>query len=338
MLSDINFLLIVVIVIALIFDYVNGMHDAANAIATSISTRAINPKNAVIMAGVLNFVGAFISEGVAETMTKKLVSPAMVNDQKIILAALLGALVWNLITWYLGLPSSSSHALVGGLVGAGLYNAGVDGVLWGGVAKKVLIPGLISPVLGFIGGFMVMVAFMWMFRKSIPSRINKRFRKMQWFSCGYLALTHGMNDAQKIMGIITLALITSGHHAQSDGVPAWVKFACASMIALGTAAGGWRIIKTLGGKMVKLQPVQGFAAEITSALILSGTAVFGMPVSTTHVISSSIMGVGASKRFSAVRWGVAQNILVAWVLTLPAAAGVGALSLMIINGMSAAFG
>lgn len=327
---ELNVLLIVVIAIALIFDYVNGMHDAANAIATSISTRAINPRNAVIMAGVLNFVGAFVSEGVAKTMGRGLVAPEMVKDQRIILAALIGALVWNLITWYLGLPSSSSHALVGGLVGAGLYNAGSAGVLWDGVVKKVVVPGLISPLIGFTGGFLVMVGFMWLFRRSIPSVINKRFRKLQWFSCGYLALTHGMNDAQKAMGIITLALVTGGVQDTFD-VPVWVKIACASMIALGTSAGGWRIIKTLGGKMVKLQPVQGFAAEITSAGVLSSTALFGMPVSTTHVISSSIMGVGASKRFSAVRWGVAQNILVAWVLTLPAAAAVGALSLATIN-------
>lgn len=334
---DISILLIVVIAIALIFDYVNGMHDAANAIATSISTRAINPRNAVIMAGLLNFVGAFISEGVAKTMGKGLVAPEMVKDQRIILAALIGALVWNLITWYFGLPSSSSHALVGGLVGAGLYNAGTDGVLWNGVVKKVIIPGLISPVFGFVVGFLVMVGFMWAFRKSIPSKINRRFRKMQWFSCGYLALTHGMNDAQKAMGIITLALVTAGQQDNFD-VPVWVKLSCATMIALGTSAGGWRIIKTLGSKMVKLQPVQGFAAEITSAGVLSSTALLGMPVSTTHVISSSIMGVGASKRFSAVRWGIAQNILIAWVLTLPAAASVGALSLMIINFVTNNFG
>ena len=327
---DLSILLIIVIAIALIFDYVNGMHDAANAIATSISTRAINPRNAVIMAGLLNFVGAFVSEGVAKTMGKGLVAPEMVKDQRIILAALIGALCWNLITWYFGLPSSSSHALVGGLVGAGLWNAGRDGVLWQGVIKKVVLPGLISPVIGFTMGFMMMVAFMWIFRKSVPSKLNKRFRKMQWFSCGYLALTHGMNDAQKAMGIITLALVTGGVQENFD-VPVWVKLSCATMIALGTSAGGWRIIKTLGGKMVKLQPVQGFAAEITSAGVLSSTALFGMPVSTTHVISSSIMGVGASKRFSAVRWGVAQNILVAWVLTLPAAAAVGAFSLMTIN-------
>ena len=327
---DLSVLLIIVIAIALIFDYVNGMHDAANAIATSISTRAINPRNAVIMAGLLNFVGAFVSEGVAKTMGKGLVAPEMVKDQRIILAALIGALCWNLITWYFGLPSSSSHALVGGLVGAGLWNAGREGVLWQGVVKKVVLPGLVSPVIGFTVGFMIMVGFMWMFRRSVPSKLNRRFRKMKWFSCGYLALTHGMNDAQKAMGIITLALVTGGVQDTFD-VPVWVKLSCATMIALGTSAGGWRIIKTLGGKMVKLQPVQGFAAEITSAGVLSSTALFGMPVSTTHVISSSIMGVGASKRFSAVRWGVAQNILVAWVLTLPAAAAVGAFSLMVIN-------
>jgi inorganic phosphate transporter, PiT family len=334
---DLTVLLIVVVVIALVFDYVNGMHDAANAIATSISTRAINPRNAVIMAGLLNFVGAFVSEGVAKTMGSGIVAPEMVKDQRIILAALIGALAWNIITWYFGLPSSSSHALVGGLVGAGLYNAGQAGVLWSGVFKKVILPGLVSPVLGLCGGFLVMVGFMWLFRRSIPAKINKRFRKMQWISCGYLALTHGMNDAQKAMGIITLALVTAGRQDTFD-VPVWVKLSCATMIALGTASGGWRIIKTLGGKMVKLQPVQGFAAEITSAGILSSTALLGMPVSTTHVISSSIMGVGASKRFSAVRWGVAQNILIAWVLTLPAAACMGAMSLACILGISHLFG
>lgn len=330
---EITYLLVIVIAIALIFDYVNGMHDAANAIATSISTRALTPRYAVLMAGALNFVGAFVHEGVAKTMGSGLVAPEMVKDQRIILAALIGALVWNMVTWYFGLPSSSSHALVGGLVGAGVYNAGAEGVIWSGVFQKVVIPGLISPVLGLVLGFFMMVLFMWVFRNSIPSKINQRFRKLQWFSCGYLALTHGMNDAQKAMGIITLALVTGGFQENFD-VPTWVKLSCALMIALGTSAGGWRIIKTLGGKMVKLQPVQGFAAELTSAGILSSTAVLGMPVSTTHVISSTIMGVGASKRFSAVRWGVAQNILIAWVLTLPAAACVGALSLMVINGLT----
>lgn len=330
---EITWLLIAVISIALIFDYVNGMHDAANAIATAISTRAISPRNAVLMAGALNFVGAFISEGVAKTMGSGLVAPSMVKDQAVILAALIGALAWNLITWWLGLPSSSSHAMVGGLVGAGLYAAGSTGVIWQGVINKVVVPGLVSPLLGFGGGFLVMVGFLWIFRRANPSKINRRFRKAQIFSCGYLALTHGMNDAQKAMGIITLALMTAGFQDPNEfHVPFWVKFSCAAMIALGTSAGGWRIIKTLGGKMVKLQPINGFAVEITSAAILSSTALFGMPVSTTHVISSTIMGVGATKRLSAVRWGVAGNILIAWVFTLPASAAMGALSLAIING------
>ncbi len=334
--DDHLFLLIAVIAIALIFDYVNGMHDAANAIATAISTRAISPRNAVLMAGVLNFVGAFVAEGVAKTMGSGLVSPEMVKDQRIILAALIGALLWNLITWWLGLPSSSSHAMVGGLVGAGLYAAGIDGVLWGGVTKKVVIPGLVSPLLGLFGGFLMMVLFMWIFRRVAPAKLNHVFRRLQVFSCGYLALTHGMNDAQKAMGIITLALVTANHQDHFE-VPFWVKFACALMIALGTSAGGWRIIKTLGGKMVKLQPINGFAVELTSSAILSSTALLGMPVSTTHVISSSIMGVGATKRLSAVRWGVAGNILIAWVLTLPASAAMGAISLIVINGISSFF-
>jgi PiT family inorganic phosphate transporter len=336
---DIPFMLVLVIAIALIFDYVNGMHDAANAIATAVSTRAISPRNAVLMAGALNFVGAFVSEGVAKTMGSGLVAPSMVKDQKIILAALIGALLWNLITWWLGLPSSSSHAMVGGLVGAGMYAAGSAGVVWEGVIHKVVVPGLVSPLLGFVGGFFVMVAFLWIFRRSAPSKLNQNFRVAQIFSCGYLALTHGMNDAQKAMGIITLSLITAGFGDPNDfHVPFWVKFCCASMIAMGTSAGGWRIIRTLGGKMVKLQPINGFAVEITSSMLLSSTALFGMPVSTTHVISSSIMGVGATKRLSAVRWGVAGNILIAWTCTLPAAALMGAVSLMTINGISHLFG
>lgn len=330
--EGVTFLLVAVIAIALIFDYVNGMHDAANAIATAISTRAISPRNAVLMAGALNFVGAFLAEGVAKTMGSGLVAPEMVKDQRVILAALIGALLWNLITWWLGLPSSSSHAMVGGLVGAGLYAAGTAGVIWKGVVNKVVVPGLVSPLLGLTIGFFGMVAFLWIFRRSAPSKLNRIFRKLQIFSCGFLALTHGMNDAQKAMGIITLALITAGLQDPTEfHVPFWVKFSCAAMIALGTSAGGWRIIKTLGGKMVKLQPINGFAVELTSSTILTTTAILGMPVSTTHVISSSIMGVGATKRLSAVRWGVAGNILVAWVFTLPAAAAMGALSLVVIN-------
>lgn len=332
--GQITIILVLVITIALIFDYVNGMHDAANAVATAISTRAISPKNAIIMAGVLNFVGAFLSEGVAETIGKGLISPAMVKDLHVILAALLGALTWNLITWRLGLPSSSSHAMVGGLIGAGLHSAGTSGVIWSGVVDKVVIPGLASPILGLTLGFFIMVGFMWLFKRTSPSKLNHYFRKAQIFSCGYLAITHGMNDAQKAMGIITLALITGGVMSPDPAhfhIPFWVKFACALAIALGTSAGGWRIIKTVGSKMVKLQPINGFAAEITSGVLLSSTAMLGMPVSTTHVISSAIMGVGATKRLSAVRWGVAGNILIAWVLTLPAAAIMGALWLTAIE-------
>lgn len=335
--GHITFLLIAVIAIALLFDYVNGMHDAANAVATAISTRAISPRNAVIMAGVLNFVGAFLSEGVAETMGKGLIIPAMVKDQHVILAALLGALTWNMITWWLGLPSSSSHAMVGGLVGAGIHSAGMDAVLWPGVIDKVVIPGLASPILGLVVGFFLMVSFMWIFRHVAQTKLNHVFRRLQIFSCGYLAITHGMNDAQKAMGIITLALVTAGFLHPDPAhfhIPAWVKFSCALMIALGTSAGGWRIIKTVGTKMVKLQPINGFAAEITSGALLSTTAYFGMPVSTTHVISSSIMGVGATKRLSAVRWGIAGNILVAWVLTLPCAALMGSFWLIVVENLT----
>lgn len=323
---DIPILLVLVVVIALIFDYVNGMHDAANAIATTVSTRALTPRRAVLLAGAMNFVGAFIAEGVAKTMGKGLVSHEMVEHQEIIIAALLGALFWNLLTWYFGLPSSSSHAMVGGLVGAAMAYAGTPGVIWSGVVKKVVIPGLVSPALGLCIGFTVMLSFLWIFRKANPFKINKKFKVCQVFSAAFMALSHGANDAQKAMGIITLALVTAGWQTDFD-VPFWVKFSCAAMIALGTSAGGWRIIKTLGVNVVKLKPINGFAAEVTSSSILMGTAFLGMPVSTTHVISSSIMGVGATKRLSAVRWGVAGNILVAWVLTLPASALAGAIAL-----------
>ncbi len=316
---DIPLLLLVVVSLALLFDYVNGMHDSANAIATVVSTRALTPRQAVILAGALNFIGAFLFEGVAKTMGKGLIAHTMVKQQEVIVAAVVGALLWNLITWYLGLPSSSSHALVGGLVGAGLYASGWKGVIWKGVIDKVVIPGLVSPLLGLIIGFIVMLCLLWLLHKVNPSRVNKVFLRLQVLSASLMALSHGTNDAQKAMGIITLALVTGGF--QSDfSIPLWVKIACASMIALGTAAGGWRIIKTLGVKVVKLQPIHGFAAETTASLVLMSTAHLGMPVSTTHVISSSIMGVGATKRLSAVRWGVAGNILAAWLLTLPAAA------------------
>lgn len=325
-------LLGVVILIALAFDYVNGFHDAANAIATVVSTRALSPRRALVVAATMNFIGAFLFEGVAKTIGEGLVDAESITHQEVILAALLGAIGWNLLTWFWGLPSSSSHALVGGLVGAVMFWKGRQFVLWGGVVKKVILPGLASPLLGLILGFWIMVALMWAFRHANPFRIQKRFKKLQIVSASLMALSHGTNDAQKVMGVITLALITSGRiPANNFHVPWWVKLACATMIALGTSAGGWRIIKTMGGKVVKLQPINGFAAELTSGTLLMSTAMLGFPVSTTHVITGAIMGVGASKRVSAVRWGVAGNILVAWVLTIPAAALMGGAFMFLIE-------
>lgn len=319
--------LVAVILLALAFDYVNGFHDAANAIATVVSTRALSPRQALLLAGGLNFVGAFLFEGVAKTIAKGLVVAEAVDHQGVILCALFGAIVWNLLTWWWGLPSSSSHALVGGLVGVALARMGLDGVQWGGVMKSVVVPGLVSPLVGLVLGFLVMVALYWMLRSARPT-INKHFKQLQVVSASLMALSHGTNDAQKVMGIITLALGTAGfttaNAAGEFAVPLWVKAACALMIALGTAAGGWRIIKTMGVKVVKLQPVHGFAAETTASAVLMGTAAMGMPISTTHVITAAIMGVGATKRLSAVRWGVAGTILWAWAFTIPAAAAVSA--------------
>lgn len=320
----ISLTLITVIVLGLAFDYVNGFHDSANSIATVITTRAMSPRNAVIMAAVFNFAGAFMFEGVAKTVSKGIVEAHLVDNQAIILTALVGAITWNLLTWWWGLPSSSSHALVGGLVGSALLFRGFDAVMWvDGVWKKVLLPGLVSPLLGLAGGFLAMAAIMWIFRRARPSNMTERFRYAQLFTASALSLAHGTNDAQKVMGIITLALV-AGRVQHDFAIPMWVKFACALMMALGTAAGGWRIIKTLGGNLAKLTPVHGFAAQATSAGILFSTAWLGMPVSTTHVISASIMGVGATRRLTAVRWTVAGRILSAWVVTLPAAAAVSA--------------
>ena len=331
---DIPYVLLAVIILGLAFDYVNGFHDSANAVATVISTRALTPRQAVMLAGTLNFVGAFLFEGVAKTVSQGLVDTSLVNDQMIILTALFGAIIWNLLTWWWGLPSSSSHALVGGLVGSVISYKGCDGVHWSGVVERVILPGLLSPAFGLVVGFFWMAALMWIFRKAHP-RINDKFRRFQRFSASCMALSHGTNDAQKVMGIITLALYTA--HYQSDfHIHLWVKFLCAIMMALGTAAGGWRIIKTLGGNIVKLQPINGFAAETSSAMVLFGTAALGMPVSTTHVISASIMGVGSTRRLSAVRWGVAGNILVAWVLTLPAAALASGLAFFILSHLGLA--
>ena len=319
-------LLIAVIVVALAFDFVNGFHDAANAIATVVSTRALSPRKAVTMAVTLNFLGAFMFTGVAKTITSGLVHvDASGNEGNIfILIALLGAIAWNIITWYFGLPSSSSHALIGGMVGVALAKTGMGGVIWSGVVKKVVVPGLVSPTLGLLVGFTFMVALFWILRKATPA-VNRKFKICQVFSSGFLAFAQGTNDAQKVMGIITMALIAEGLRSPEDDIHWLVKTGCAMAIALGTSAGGWRIIKTMGSKVVRLQPVNGFVAEVTSATVLLSTASLGMPVSTTHVVTGAIMGVGAAKRLRAVRWGVGKSIAMAWIFTMPAAAVMSAL-------------
>jgi len=314
-----------VIVVALFFDFTNGFHDTANAIATSVSTRAMSPRTAVLMAAVLNFLGAFVSLKVAATVAKGIVDPDAVT-LSVVLAGLVGAISWNLFTWLLGLPSSSSHALIGGVMGAAIAADGWSVVDWNGVWEKVIKPGISSPILGFLIALVLMLAIFWVIRRRAPSRVNRIFRRAQIVSGGFVAFTHGTNDAQKTMGIISLALISTGHlNADTFDVPTWVIVSSATAMALGTYAGGWRIIRTMGTRIAKLEPPQGFAAQSACAGILWTTAHLGFPVSTTQTISGSVMGAGASRRFSAVRWGIAGNIVIAWIFTLPTAALVGAL-------------
>jgi inorganic phosphate transporter, PiT family len=316
--------LVAVVAVALFFDFTNGFHDTANSIATSVSTRALSPRAAVLSAAVLNFVGAFVSLKVAATIAKGIVdSQAITLD--VVLAGLVGAITWNLITWYLGLPSSSSHALVGGVLGSAVAASGFDIVKWQGLREKVLIPSLIAPFAGLFLAAVLMLAITWVIQKQAPGTINRVFRRLQLISGGFVAFTHGSNDAQKTMGIIALALVAGGHLAPDADPPTWVIAAAATAMAAGTYAGGWRIIKTLGTRIAKLDPPQGFSAQTATAAILWTTAHFGFPVSTTHVVSGSVMGAGASRRLSAVRWGVAGSIVVAWVMTIPCAAAVGAL-------------
>jgi inorganic phosphate transporter, PiT family len=316
--------LVAVVAVALLFDFTNGFHDTANAIATSVSTRALSPRAAVAMAAVLNFLGAFVSLEVAATIAKGIVDQESIT-LSIVLAGLVGAITWNLVTWYLGLPSSSSHALIGGMVGSMTAANGLDAVQWNGLQEKVLVPSLLAPVLGFAAAFGLMVAILWLIRRRSPARVNRAFRAGQLLSSGFVAFTHGTNDAQKTMGIIALALVASGDlTADFDRPPTWVIVSAATAMALGTYAGGWRIIRTLGQRVAKLEPPQGFAAETACAGVLWATAHYGFPVSTTQTISGSVMGAGAIRGFSAVRWGVAGNILAAWLLTVPMAALVGA--------------
>lgn len=309
-------LIVFLVIIALFFDYTNGFHDSANAIATVVSTRALSPRVALLMAALLNVVGAFFTTRVAATVGKGIIPPEAVNE-RIILAALLGAIVWNLLTWYLGLPSSSSHALIGGIAGAGLFSAGFQSVHWKTILIKVLAPACWSTVLGLLAGFILMNVLNRIFFRSSPSFVNKTFRKLQIFSAAGMAFAHGTSDAQKTMGIITMALV-SGGFLKDFTIPPWVIYLCALVMGLGTAAGGWRIIKTMGMRVIKIDPIQGFSAETCAASSILLAAHLGMPVSSTHVISSAIMGVGASRRLSAVRWGVAGNIITAWLVTIPA--------------------
>jgi PiT family inorganic phosphate transporter len=322
-------LVILVVVIALAFDYTNGFHDAANAIATSVSTRALTPRTALILAAAMNLVGALLGTGVAETIGSGIIdAPTGPEGLVVVLAGLIGAIVWNLITWWLGLPSSSTHALIGGLTGAAVVS--MTTVHWDVILDRVVLPMILSPLVGFSLAFVLMIAVLWIFRSSAPGKTFRRFRIAQTVSAGAMALGHGLQDAQKTMGVIVLALVVGGFQDDHE-IPLWVKLAAALAISLGTYAGGWRIMRTLGRKIIELDPARGFVAESVAASVLYTTAfVFHAPISTTHTITSAIMGVGATKRLSAVRWGVAGDIATAWVLTIPAAATVaGALYLVL---------
>jgi PiT family inorganic phosphate transporter len=314
-------IVVAVVVVALVFDYTNGFHDAANAIATAVSTRALTPRIALVMAAVMNFVGAFLGQKVAQTVSE-VIDLSQISSRShalvIVLAGLVGAIAWNLVTWYFGLPSSSSHALIGGLVGAALAAGGT--VRWATIIDKVLVPMIASPLVGFVLAFAVMLSIMWIFRHRNPHKVTRGFRLAQTVSAAALALGHGLQDAQKTMGVIFLALVTGDYVSPDSGLPLWVIFAAATAISLGTYSGGFRIMRTLGRKIIHLDPPRGFAAESVGALVLYTTAfVWHAPVSTTHIITSAIMGAGATRRLSAVRWGVAGNILIAWVSTFPAA-------------------
>jgi PiT family inorganic phosphate transporter len=314
---ELSGMLLLVVVLALLFDFSNGWHDSANAIATVVSTRVLSPMTAVLLAGLLNIAGAFMSTAVAKMVGTGIVDPSTVT-QAVVASALAGAIVWNLCTLLLGLPTSSSHALIGGLVGASVLHGGWETVKFSGL-RSVLEAMVISPLCGFAVGLALMVAISWLFFRVQRGAATRLFSRLQLISASFMAFSHGANDAQKAMGIITLALLSAGQLTSGD-VPTWVVVSCATAMGLGTASGGWRIVRTLGTRIVKLEPVHGFAAETSAAAVLLVTAHIGLPVSTTHTITSSVMGVGAVKRLSAVRWGVTARIVYAWVFTLPGAA------------------
>ena len=315
------FLIVLVVILALAFDYINGFHDTANAIATVVSTRVLSPRTAIILAAILNFVGAMVAQNVAKTIASGLVDKSFVN-QTVILSALLGAIIWNLITWKYGIPSSSSHALIGGLCGAVIAKGGFDALKLDGIKEKVLIPLFMSPLIGLTVGLVIMSLIYQLFKRAHPGKAMAIFKPLQVVSSSLMAFSHGSNDAQKSMGIITLALVAGGFITKTDKIiiPLWVMISCAVVMALGTAAGGWRIIKTMGHKILRMDPSQGFAAETSASIVILLASKLGIPVSTTHVISSSIFGVGLAKNKNAVRWSVARDMVFAWVLTLPASA------------------
>lgn len=330
-----TFFIITVIAVALIFDYINGFHDTANSVATVVSTKVMSPRNAVIMSAVFNFIGALTSTAVAKTIASGLVD-ANFATQHVVLAALLGAILWNLITWFYGIPSSSSHALIGGLIGGAVCAGGWQALIWhgakptDGIIAKVIIPLFTSPLIGLTVGFVLMTFVYLIVKKFTKSKVENVFKKLQVLSACAMAYAHGQNDAQKSMGIITMALLSAGVIVKPD-IPLWVMLSCAGVMALGTAAGGWRIMKTMGHKIVELEPINGFAAETAAASVLFTTAHFGMPVSTTHVISSGIFGVGSAKDWKKVNWCLARTMLTTWILTIPATACVAALIYKIIG-------
>lgn len=321
---------ILVVILAIFFDFINGFHDTATAIATSVSTRALSPKAAIILSSSLNLLGAFLSVRVAKTVGADIVNPNLI-PQTVIVAALLGAIIWNLMTWYFGIPSSSSHALIGGLLGASImFKGALTIVHWTNFFWKVLLWLLLSPIIGFFVGFLFMTAINWIIQKMRPATITKVFSKAQIVSAALVALNHGSNDAQKSMGVITMALL-SANMIPSFNVPVWVKISCALAMALGTSVGGWKIIKTMGTSVSGLAPVNGFAAQTASAAVIFTGTMLKAPVSTTHITSTAIMGVGAAKRFSSVRWVIAKNIVLSWIITIPTCGVISALAFFVIK-------
>ncbi|CAH0198628.1 MULTISPECIES: inorganic phosphate transporter [Peribacillus] len=323
-------LTILIVFFALAFDFINGFHDTANAIATAVSTKAMKPRHAIIMAAIMNFVGAMTFTGVAKTITKDIVDPfTLPNGSYVILAALLAAIIWNLLTWYYGIPSSSSHALIGSIAGAAIAAAGFAGIKWEGF-MKILQALIFSPLIAFAIGFIVYSIFKVVFKNNNLTKTNQKFRTIQIATAALQSYTHGTNDAQKAMGIITMALIANGYASSTD-IPFWVQFSCALAMGLGTSVGGWKIIKTVGGKIMKIRPVNGVAADLTGAFIIFGATIIHMPVSTTHVISSSILGVGTAHRVKGVKWGTAKRMIITWFITIPISATLAGLLYLLIN-------